>query len=306
MDEHGVLAAISSLAWPDTQELECGEAGHPTGHVCLTASDGTSLSALLDELSGGYGEPRSLTRGGCVDPAVTERTGLPLLVPFGQDLIEMHAWAAGGRWIGCGTARTGDGVRTVVLITKRAAPSLEWLPEDASWVDRVVAVTGWEADRPHVVDWAAAEARLGTSLPSDYKRLVKLFGCGAFDGYLNVYLPDASHSDIVRHTEWLAQWAEVHGNRLWEPHRLYPAPGGLLQWADSEQADTFYWLTEGPDPDEWPLLACEDDGTTYRFEGSTAEFVYRLLTDPQQPFSTARHFGAHWFQSYGSPEPEDD
>ncbi|MFJ9413823.1 SMI1/KNR4 family protein [Streptomyces sp. NPDC101227] len=306
MDEQQLLAAIHSLASPDTRELACGESGHRAGHICLVAPGGADLPTLLDELGNWHGEPRTLVTGGHVAPAVTERTGLPLLAPWGDGLVEMRAWAFGGRWIGCGSVRTGDGVRPVVLIAERAAPSLEELSEDASWVDRVVAVTGWEADRRHPIDWAAAEARLGTALPRDYKRLAELFGRGAFDGYLDVHLPDGSRSDLVRHAERLAEWAAAHGNGLWEPHRLYPAPGGLLQWASSEQADGFYWLTEGPDPDKWPILASEDDCTTYRFAGSTAEFVYRLLTDPQQPFSTARYFSAHWFQSYGSPEPADD
>lgn len=298
MDTHEVLAAIHPVVWSGTGELECAEAGHPRGHVCLTAADGAALPALLEELSGWYGEPRALVRGGRADPAVTERCGLPLLAPLGQNVIEMQAWAAGGRWIGCGTTRGGDGVRPVVVITERAAPSLDGLPDDASWADRVVAVTGWEADGAYAVDWAAAEARLGTALPSDYKRLAELFGRGAFDGFLQLYLPGDRHRDIVGHSEWLARWAEVHGNRLWQPHWPYPAPGGLLKWADSEQADSFFWLTEGPDPDGWPVLAYEDDGTAYRFDGSTAEFVHRLLTDPRQPLSTARHFRAHWFQRH--------
>jgi hypothetical protein len=218
----------------------------------------------------------------------------------------MYGWPFAGRWIGCGTVRTGDGIHPVVVVAERTTPSLDELPESASWVDRVVAVTGWETDRAHAVDWATAEARLGTALPADYKRLVELFGPGVFDGYLDIRLPDGSRSDIVRYAEWLAQWADVHGNRLWEPYRLHPAPDGLLQWADTEQADSFYWLTEDSDPHRWPVVAIEDDCTTYRFDISTAEFIYRLLTDPQQPFSTARYFGTHWFQSYGSSEPEED
>ncbi|MFI6726874.1 hypothetical protein NRF20_04735 [Streptomyces sp. R-74717] len=34
-----------------------------------------------------------------------------------------------------------------------------------------------------------------------------------------------------------------------------------------------------------------------RFDGSTTEYVYRLLTDPTVPHSAARYFDTHWFQS---------
>jgi hypothetical protein len=41
-----------------------------------------------------------------------------------------------------------------------------------------------------------------------------------------------------------------------------------------------------------------------RFDGTTAEFVHRMLTEREHPFSTARYFDTHWFQSYeGAPSP---
>ncbi|MEV6109181.1 hypothetical protein AB0M28_31415 [Streptomyces sp. NPDC051940] len=239
---------------------------------------------------------------GYTDPSVTGRTGLALLAPFGERIVEMRAWAYGGRWIGCGITRTDHGERTVVLVAQREDPTAG-LTEPASWVDRVVAVTGWDTTRVRTVDWAAVEARIGTVLPRDYKRLAELFGHGAFDGYLQLLLPDtgSESDDIVRHTEWLGAFARTHGNRLWEPYVVYPAPGGLLEWAGSEQADQFYWLTQDPDPDQWPILAKEDVPDSWqRFHGSTAEFVYHLLTNPQHPFSTARYFDTHWFESYAS------
>ncbi|MFC9457571.1 SMI1/KNR4 family protein [Streptomyces sp. NPDC056983] len=317
MDEQELLAAVDSLVRPGGQELVCDQAGHQAGHVCLTVSEEPSLPVLIKELSDRHGQLRNLATGGYVDPTVTEQTGLPLLAPFGKQLVEMRAWACGMWWIGCGTVRAGDGVRLVVLVAERAAPSPDkvpdmvpdGLPEGASWVDRVVAVTGWPADRAQVVNWAAAEARLGTVLPGDYKRLVERFGYGAFDDYLRLFLPGGplGSIDIVEFNEWWARWTEAHDGHSWEPYQLYPAPGGLLQWAGTEQRDDFYWLTEGPDPDRWPILATvEDRGTWYRFDGSTAEYVYRLLTDPRQPFSTARHFDVHWFESYEGLEAEGD
>ncbi|MGW1258238.1 SMI1/KNR4 family protein [Streptomyces sp. NPDC002513] len=46
----------------------------------------------------------------------------------------------------------------------------------------------------------AFEARLGTTLPGDYKRLAEVFGHGAFDGFLQLSVPDApfKSADIVR------------------------------------------------------------------------------------------------------------
>ncbi|MGW0733159.1 hypothetical protein [Streptomyces sp. NPDC002851] len=301
MDEQEeLLSAVHRLVWPGTGDLECDEAGHPSGHVCLALSYEHDLAVLQEALSGRYGRPRTLAMDGFADPTVNGRTGLPLLTPFGDRVVEMRAWAYAGRWIGCGTARFDDGVRIVALVAEREDPAAD-LAEVTSWVDGVVAVTGWDITRVRTVDWAAVETRIGTALPSDYKRLAELFGHGAFDGYLHIHVPEAAFKsdDLVRHTEWLGQWAKAHRSGLWEPYEVYPAPGGLLEWAGSEQADQFYWLTEDPDPDRWPILAKEDIPDSWqRFDGTTAEFIYRMLTDRQHPFSTARYFDIHWFDSY--------
>ncbi|MFJ1548250.1 hypothetical protein [Streptomyces sp. NPDC088246] len=112
--------------------------------------------------------------------------------------------------------------------------------------------------------------------------------------------------DIVEFNESWARWAEDGGHDAWEPYRLYPARGGLLQWASTEQRTLLYWLTEGSAPDRWPTVVTDDARTKWdRFDGSTAEFIYRMLTDPLHPHSTARHFDRHWFMSYKSPNRED-
>ncbi|MEU5011196.1 hypothetical protein AB0G35_13025 [Streptomyces sp. NPDC021749] len=301
-----LLTAVHRLAWPGTGDLACEEPGHPRGHICLSVpanlSDRTGLSALQEALSGRYGQPRNLAMDGYADPTVTPRTGLPLLPPFGERLVDMRAWSHGSRWIGCGSARFDDGTRPVVLIAEGHDPATD-VPEGSSWVDGIVAVTGWDASGVRTVDWADVEARIGTPLPSDYKRLVDIFGDGAFDEFLQLHVPDAyfKSSDIIRHTEWLSGWTRARRSRLWEPYELYPVPGGLLQWASTEQADQFFWLTDGADPDRWPILITEDIPDSWvRFDGTTTEFIYRMLTDRQHPFSTARYFDSHWFESYGS------
>ncbi|MFF1510394.1 hypothetical protein [Streptomyces sp. NPDC058326] len=305
MDEQELLEAVHRLTWPGTGDLDCGEPGHPEGHICLAPSDENDLAALQEALSGRYGRPRNLAMDGYADPTVTARTGLPLLAPFGDRIVEMRAWVYAGRFIGCGAARSDDGVRIVVLVAEREDPAAD-LAEVTSWVDGVVAVTGWDTASARTVDWEEVEARIGTALPGDYKRLAEVFGHGAFDGFLQLRVPGAAFrsDDIVLNTEWLGEWAASHRSGLWEPYEVYPAPGGLLEWASSEQADQFYWLTEGEDPDRWPILAKEDIPDSWqRFDGTTAEFVYRMLTDRQHPFSTARYFDAHWFDSY---EKEDE
>lgn len=304
-DRDELLDAVVRLAWTGTGELRCEEEGHSGDHVCLLApSERTDHAALREALDERFGRPRDLARDGHADPAATRRTGLPLLTPFGEHLVDMHGWAHAGRWIGCGTVRGDVGVRPVLLVAEGRQPAVD-LPQGSSWVDGVAAVTGRDVSGARTVDWADVEARLGTPLPGDYKQLVEIFGEGAFDGYLDFHVPDAHvrTSDIVRHSKWLSEWAASHGSRLWRPYELYPAPGGLLKWGSTEQADGFFWLTEDADPDRWPVLMTDDTCDNWtRFDGTTAECVHRMLTDRRQPFSMARWYDRHWFQGYGSDE----
>ncbi|MGW1494038.1 SMI1/KNR4 family protein [Streptomyces sp. NPDC002402] len=259
------------------------------------------LAGLVEGISGRYGSSRNLAVGGCVDPAADATTGLPLLTPFRGRVVDMRAWAYGSCWIGAGTVRDGDAVQRVVVIAERAVPVVEGLPADASWVEKVVAVTGWGERRMRTVDWAAVQERLGTALPSDYKQLVEIFGYGAFDSFLTLYVPDARVAgvDIVGGPERRAGLSTLALASLWAPYDAYPVPGGLLEWGSSEQADQFFWLTEGDDPDHWPILATADIPDSWRrLGGSTAEVVFRMLTERAHPFSTARYFDTHWFQSY--------
>jgi len=305
MRQGELLDAVATLVGGrERRPMECGVAGHRPGHVCLTVSEEVSLAGVVEAIGGRYGSARNLAMGGYADPTVDATTGLPLLVPFGKHVVDMRAWAHRSWWIGAGTVDTGEGVRRVVVVAERPRPVVEGLPADASWVERVVAVTGWDGGgRTRTIDWAAVEERLGTALPGDYKRLAEVFGEGAFDGFLSLYVPQARvrGMDFVDHAEYLAGFAASQGTAVWRPYDVHPAAGGLLQWGSSEQEGQFYWLTSDRDPDTWPVLSCDDlPDSWHRFEGSAAEFVFRMLTERGHPYSTARYFDTHWFETYES------
>ncbi|MEU8516821.1 SMI1/KNR4 family protein [Kitasatospora sp. NPDC048722] len=177
-------------------------------------------------------------------------------------------------------------------------------------------MSGRPRSREWPVDWSSAEARLGTALPADYRELAEHFGPGTFADFLNVRLPGPpSGSDVpfpafrclVEKARRLAELAAEPGIAdVYFPHRLHPAPGGLLQWADSERADQFYWLTEGTDPNRWPVIARNEDGDHQaRFDGSTTEFIHRLLTDRRHPFSISELLDHPGFEPYEAHEPYD-
>ncbi|MFF4825100.1 hypothetical protein ACFY20_19075 [Streptomyces sp. NPDC001312] len=228
---------------------------------------------LTDLLGDRYGAPRTLVLGGFTDPTVDESRGAALLVPFEDRAVTIRAWAYGEQWVGTGTARDAEGIeRPVLVVAHREVPEpLAVAPdEDVDWVERLIRITGWTqpARRPDV-DWADVESRLGTALPSDYKRMVETFGEGAFDGYLHLNQEP---------------WTSLRED-------------GLLIWAGTEDEYLYCWRVDGDDPDRWPVVVQSFDDED-SFDCQAAEFVCRILIELHHPFTMARYFDTHWFMNY--------
>ncbi|MGW2769990.1 hypothetical protein [Streptomyces sp. NPDC001275] len=228
---------------------------------------------LTDLLGDRYGAPRTLVLDGFTDPTVDESRGAALLVPFEDRAVTIRAWAYGEQWVGTGTARDAEGIeRPVLVVAHREVPEpLAVAPdEDVDWVERLIRITGWTqpARRPDV-DWADVESRLGTALPSDYKRMVETFGEGAFDGYLHLNQEP---------------WTSLRED-------------GLLIWAGTEDEYLYCWRVDGDDPDRWPVVVQSFDDED-SFDCQAAEFVCRILIELHHPFTMARYFDTHWFMNY--------
>ncbi|MFF4548905.1 SMI1/KNR4 family protein [Streptomyces sp. NPDC001435] len=288
MDVQELLAEVAALVWPDFGDLRCAEPAHPAGHVCLPVSDTADVDDLVATLDTRYGSPR------------TEGSGQAWL-PCAEQIDWEFVWPFGGRWIAFGHLHEDD-ARPVLAVAERTTASPDRLPPEASWLDRLVAVTGWTSARTYPVDWTAVESQLGTPLPADYKTLVETFGEGQFDGFLDVYLPP----DLIRSVPYGARpGPQPWEPQSWEPDSPLPAAGGLLRWASNEHEQAFYWIIDGPDPDRWPVYATNDDGEAdSRFDCTATEFLFHYLTDRRHPFSIPVEFAAHWFLSYDdSSEP---
>ena len=229
MSETSPIAAVHALAWTDTPLPPCAEHDHTCGHLCLPLPGHVDLTALVKTITDWYGQPTT----------VDAESSHPLLAPFAEapePVARMHAWPCNKRWIGCGITRSGNEDRVVLLLADRITPAAQSLPEGLSWVERIVAITGWADGRhqpaPHAVDWTAVEQRLGTALPDDYKQIAEIFGCGAFNEYLQIYVPDAQliSYDLVRTAEQLAKSVRDHNRKTYEPYSIHPEQGGLLGW----------------------------------------------------------------------------
>ncbi|MFC7014847.1 SMI1/KNR4 family protein [Streptomyces viridiviolaceus] len=246
------------------------------GGGCTYLPSDLDPQALTELLDSRYGLPRTLVLDGFTDPTVDESRGAALLAPFEDRAVTIRAWAYGNQWVGTGTARDAEGaVRPVLVVAHREVPEPLAVARDGDgdvdWVERLIRITGWTlpAQRPDV-DWAEVESRLGTALPSDYKRMVETFGSGAFDAWLD-----------LNQEPW-----------------TYLREDGLLIWAGTEHEDSYCWRADAGDPDRWPVVVRSFDGEDVPFDCQTAEFVCRILTDPHHPFTMAHYFDTHWFMNY--------
>ncbi|MEU5883744.1 hypothetical protein [Spirillospora sp. NPDC047279] len=270
MNDEQLVADAHRLMSAFDVDLTCDEAGHPDGHACLAISETTDLDSLVRTFS---------RRNGASWADIPD-------LPFGD---WTHAWVRFRRMVLLGRAPSG---RPLMAVTERNLPSPDELPPEPSWLERLVAITGGAPSPVPAPDWTAIESRLGVPVPSDYKRLVETFGCdGMFDLFFRVFDPD----ELILNAD--------DGSSLDDEHPPFPAPGSLLPWSNNEHQEWFFWITEGRDPDRWPLYAIDSLGAGSRFECTATEFLFRQMTDPDHPFfSQADHVRGHWFLKYVRPE----
>ncbi|MEU4342310.1 hypothetical protein AB0H00_13740 [Nocardia sp. NPDC023852] len=98
----------------------------------------------------------------------------------------------------------------------------------------------------------------GVGLPRDYRDFIDLYGDGAINDELRVNYPAWQQDDTSTLSTLVDVAEEDNGYGVYEalevPFPGYPAPGGLLRWAGNDNGDMLCWLTEGEDPDDWPVV----------------------------------------------------
>ncbi|GAA3907639.1 hypothetical protein GCM10022244_17170 [Streptomyces gulbargensis] len=113
--------------------------------------------------------------------------------------------------------------------------------------------------KPHLGEgsWQEVYESLGTRLPTEYVRLMETYGAGAWCQWLRFPLPFGTEPyDLVPWARWSGD--NYRGLRAgfpeFQPPAAWPEPGGFLTFADTVDGDQLCWLTEGDDPDAWPLI----------------------------------------------------
>lgn len=138
------------------------------------------------------------------------------------------------------------------------------------------------------VDWARLEDALGTALPADYKLFCDRYPAIDLSDFVRLGgPPPGAEAGWVRHAheelEIVAEWCEDAEFDV--PLEVYPAPGGLLPWACSNQGDYFLWTTSPAGPQEWTVTVASRNGDWWHYAGGAVQFVADLVSGALEPWA---------------------
>jgi hypothetical protein len=144
-------------------------------------------------------------------------------------------------------------------------------------VEQLARIVGWSGARSVTPDWVGIEAELRLEVPSDFKALLHRFPDGAFMDCVTLATPDG--------VDFLGGYALVMDDlRTWKlgepqrvPYPIYPDSGGILQWGGSDAGDAYFWLTDSPDPNKWPIVTLNGERDVWKiFDIRVVEFLLLL------------------------------
>ncbi|UYQ64001.1 SMI1/KNR4 family protein [Streptomyces peucetius] len=105
-------------------------------------------------------------------------------------------------------------------------------------------------------DWEWVAEQLGTRLPAEYVELMEAYGGSTWLGWLNLPAPlNTGPGGLVAEQWYRDAYRELREQfPEYQPLQVWPEKGGFLPFASTIDGDQICWLTEGDDPDAWPLI----------------------------------------------------
>ncbi|MGW7102393.1 SMI1/KNR4 family protein [Streptomyces sp. NPDC054838] len=151
-------------------------------------------------------------------------------------------------------------------------------------------------------DWQQIEAALGLELPADFKSLIGYYGLGQFADFVTPLTPFGPRNLLVQSAQRLLEnersFRKANPEKC--PYPYYPEPGGLLEWAGTDNGDRLCWLTDGH-PDTWTVVAWNPRGWYYdAHDVSAVSFLHGWLSGQVNTtvFPANEHVTAPWFEPH--------
>lgn len=129
--------------------------------------------------------------------------------------------------------------------------------------------------------WESVEGALGSKLPDDFKEFIEIYGSGTIGRFISVLNPFSEKENLNlleqsrRQLDALRTLHSDFGER--NPYELFPAAGGLLPVALTDNGDVIHWLTN-QSAVAWTIVVNEARSPDYEhFECSLTSFLEGLL-----------------------------
>ncbi|MFJ8044088.1 hypothetical protein ACIRBX_26660 [Kitasatospora sp. NPDC096147] len=153
---------------------------------------------------------------------------------------------------------------------------------------------GPPAHQPAQVPWeSATDAHPDLRFPTDYRWLIDTYGSIRIHEDLAVSGPMSTSFYGEGFAGFLAMTADAYGQAELvheeprfphettpePPYPMFPDSGGLLSWGSDTLGNSYFWLTQDPDPDNWPVVVFFGEAEVWDvFDGGLAAFLTALLT----------------------------
>lgn len=147
--------------------------------------------------------------------------------------------------------------------------------------------------------WDEIAGEIELPLPGDYKWFCATYGGGRINqpkgskrgAWFEIFAPSQVGTKVLR--PGLQGLVDYHMRDFYEifydadesiwpegPLPVYPEPGGVLAWGQSEWGDSLFWSTADPNPDNWPVVAwMRHTGEPVFPECGMVEFLLRVFRE---------------------------
>lgn len=127
-------------------------------------------------------------------------------------------------------------------------------PGHRAVVERIADAVGWTGAVAPRYGWDHVERRLGLVFPADYKEFMGRFPSCCFRGVLRLWNPVQNTEGLARFTDDFGRLLDgVREGREYYPEipAPFPAPGGVIPFADDMSGGALFWVPWTADPDGW-------------------------------------------------------
>ena len=133
-----------------------------------------------------------------------------------------------------------------------------------------------------LINWHDIESNFNIKLPRDYKELIEVYGSGAVDNFVWLLNPISNNKNLNFDTvDYIYSSYQVMKDLFPDDFTRPKFPNKLsfFPWAVTDNGDTFVWIVDHDDPNDWSVGILGEDETDVVYTNvGTVEFLLKLIS----------------------------